>query len=346
MYNMEKYIGRCLDSLLIPELNQVEVLVVNDGSKDRSSEIAHIYENNYPDSIRVIDKKNGNYGSCVNRAMKEATGRYLKILDSDDYFDKDVFSEIVKELPNVTDDVLITLYEAVDEGGNFLFGPRPNISLDFVIGKTYTFEEAFKSGFIPAGAGQHPFCYNRFLLERAPLELFEGISFSDGQWATKPLAKAKTVRFMTSKILYKYFFGRPGQTMNPTRERELIKDRFLLIWDELNDFKKNLKLEAFRINFLSKAFCNRLRQLYGKILNNGYTEYYSELEQLDKELHFNHQEAYNELSIFTFAPHVRYYPVKHWRKKGYSVNYNIPKYVFLYNRIVCAVSRLKQKLLK
>lgn len=86
-YNMEKYIGQCLDSLLIPEFDEVEILVVNDGYKDRSSEIAHSYANRYPDSIRVIDKSNGNYGSCINAALPVATGRYVKILDADDSFD-------------------------------------------------------------------------------------------------------------------------------------------------------------------------------------------------------------------------------------------------------------------
>lgn len=76
---MEAYIGKCLDSLLIPEFDQVEVLVVNDGSKDRSSEIAHSYAERYPDSIRVIDKPNGNYGSCINAALlnaQDAMSRY------------------------------------------------------------------------------------------------------------------------------------------------------------------------------------------------------------------------------------------------------------------------------
>ena len=66
-YNMEAYIGKCLDSLLIPEFDAVEVLVVNDGSKDRSSEIAHSYADRYPGSIRVIDKPNGNSGSMTSQ---------------------------------------------------------------------------------------------------------------------------------------------------------------------------------------------------------------------------------------------------------------------------------------
>ena len=67
-YNMEQWLNRCLDSVVIPEIiDKVEIIVVNDGSRDRSSEIAHSYADRYPDSVIVIDKENGNYGSCVNR---------------------------------------------------------------------------------------------------------------------------------------------------------------------------------------------------------------------------------------------------------------------------------------
>ena len=88
-YNMEQYLRKCLDSLIVSEENmqRLEVLVVNDGSKDSSSAIGHEYEAKYPQTFRVIDKENGNYGSCVNRGLKEATGKYVKVLDADDYFD-------------------------------------------------------------------------------------------------------------------------------------------------------------------------------------------------------------------------------------------------------------------
>ena len=67
-YNMQKYLRHCLDSLLVSDemMDQLEVLVINDGSKDNSSKIAHEYETKYPNTFRVVDKENGNYGSCVN----------------------------------------------------------------------------------------------------------------------------------------------------------------------------------------------------------------------------------------------------------------------------------------
>ena len=86
-YNMEKYLKNGLDSLIISERKErVEVIVVNDGSKDRSLEIAAEYVEKYPSVFRLIDKPNGNYGSCINAALKIASGKYIKIMDADDHF--------------------------------------------------------------------------------------------------------------------------------------------------------------------------------------------------------------------------------------------------------------------
>ena len=85
-YNMEKYLLKCLGSLIVaPELmERIEVIVVNDGSTDRTSEIAHSFEVKFPGVFRVIDKENGHYGSCVNAGLKMASGVFAKILDADD----------------------------------------------------------------------------------------------------------------------------------------------------------------------------------------------------------------------------------------------------------------------
>ena len=95
-YNMERYLDKCLSSLCVTDhnlLNTLEVLVINDGSKDASSKIGHRYHDEYPYVFRVIDKENGNYGSCINRGLKEATGKYIKVLDADDYFDSSVLGQ-------------------------------------------------------------------------------------------------------------------------------------------------------------------------------------------------------------------------------------------------------------
>ena len=111
-YNMQDYLRRCLDSLIVPEeqMKQLEVLVINDGSKDNSSAIAHEYQDKYPDTFRVIDKENGNYGSCVNRGLKEATGKYIKILDVDNRYANEEFVDFLKILSEIDVDLVVNDY--------------------------------------------------------------------------------------------------------------------------------------------------------------------------------------------------------------------------------------------
>lgn len=87
MYNMEKYINQCLDSLMVQGMERLEVIVVNDGSKDGSLAIARTYESRYPQIFCVINKENGNYGSCINCGLSKATGRYIRVLDADDFLE-------------------------------------------------------------------------------------------------------------------------------------------------------------------------------------------------------------------------------------------------------------------
>lgn len=92
VYNMEKYIRQCLESLVIGEaLDRIEVLVVLDGS----AEIAYEFVEQYPDTFRIIYKANGGHGSAINTGLMMASGEYVKILDSDDWVERDAFCRLV-----------------------------------------------------------------------------------------------------------------------------------------------------------------------------------------------------------------------------------------------------------
>ena len=96
VYNMEKYIRQCLESLVIGEaLDRIEVLVALDSSKDGSAEIAYEFVEQYPDTFRIIYKANGGHGSAINTGLMMASGEYVKILDSDDWVERDAFCRLV-----------------------------------------------------------------------------------------------------------------------------------------------------------------------------------------------------------------------------------------------------------
>lgn len=109
-YNQERYLDRCISSLIIPSIDDLEIFVVNDGSKDNTSEIAHRWASKYPSSIFAIDKENGHTGSCHNRTLKEATAKYYRILDADDYYDTAALETFVQRLKSTDADMLITTH--------------------------------------------------------------------------------------------------------------------------------------------------------------------------------------------------------------------------------------------
>ena len=96
-YNSQDYMGKCIESLLAGG-EEVEILVVNDGSSDRTAQIADEYAAKYPTIVKAIHQENGGHGSAVNAGIRNATGLYFKVVDSDDWVNKEAYIEILKIL--------------------------------------------------------------------------------------------------------------------------------------------------------------------------------------------------------------------------------------------------------
>lgn len=109
-YNSEAYMNKCLKTV-ISAGEDVEVIIVDDGSTDRTAEIADEYGENYPSIVKIIHKENGGHGDAVNTGLENATGVFFKVVDSDDWVDTDVYAKVVKVLKKAVDnemDMLLT----------------------------------------------------------------------------------------------------------------------------------------------------------------------------------------------------------------------------------------------
>lgn len=114
-YNSEKYIRKCLDSFLVAEiLDDIEILIVNDGSVDRTAEIAREYTEKYPNTFILINKENGGHGSTINTGIQNASGKYFKIVDSDDWVERDGIIELVNKLKSLTVDAVFSPFFMVN----------------------------------------------------------------------------------------------------------------------------------------------------------------------------------------------------------------------------------------
>lgn len=210
VYKVEEYINKCLDSLILddPELTGLlEVIIVNDGTPDKSAEMSREYVKRHPGTFRQIDKENGGHGSAWNVGLKEASGKYLRFLDSDDWFTN--LDRLMHDLQGCDEDIV--------------FNP---------FNKYYAYEnrnETIKTPIEP-GSTQLPdywgsnnvnfwgATYKTDILKPL-LPLFaEGVMFDDYILTWAPLVYGRTCRAL-DYIVYNYFIGRPGQTMNATKKR-------------------------------------------------------------------------------------------------------------------------------
>ncbi|MCR5617600.1 MAG: glycosyltransferase family 2 protein [Clostridiales bacterium] len=117
VYNTERYLEKCLDSVMSQDYENIELVLVDDGSTDKSLEIMEGYRNRYPDRITVLRKENGGQASARNLALGKITGTYLTFMDSDDYIDPDYIRTLVTAaVENGSDAVISGQYKVTSEG--------------------------------------------------------------------------------------------------------------------------------------------------------------------------------------------------------------------------------------
>ena len=195
------------------------LVIANDGSKDNSSAIAHEYENQYPLTFRVIDKENGNYGSCINRGLKEAQGEYFRILDADDYVDLEALTVLLHLLSSIDVDLVFTRCIHRDTSDRVVKDePYPT---SIMVHSRIAAEDfnALEVGYWPFS--MHMMTYKTSILREVHLSLSEGISYTDNEFVFYPLEKVRTIWF-EDIALYQYTIGREGQTMTPALMKKRI----------------------------------------------------------------------------------------------------------------------------
>lgn len=313
-YNMENYLDKCLSSLIVSDENikQLEVLVVNDGSKDRSSEIAHSYERRFPQTFRVIDKENRNYGSCVNRGLKEATGKYIKVLDADDSFDTKVFETFISYLKQIDVDLIISDYKTVNERG---------IEID-----TYTFPLPTDHFFNLCALSKDTInwlwhqgvTYKTENLHRINYQQTEGISYTDDEWIFSPMSQVHKISYFP-QFLYLYLIGREGQTFDPQIWKKAFRNRIVVAEKLLYDYAQISGHSTKEVQYyLTTKLIARLRVIYSFYLIKESTEENNQiLYNLELTVNKLSSKIFKELdSIHKYG----WYYVKIWRKSGCSQN--------------------------
>jgi glycosyltransferase involved in cell wall biosynthesis len=213
-YNSAAYMDRAIESLLIGS-EDLEILIIDDGSNDNTPEIADKYEKKYPNIIHAIHKKNGGHGDAVNTGVKYSKGIYFKVLDSDDWFDKNSFIKVLDTLKNMINnskplDMLITNY--VYE--NVIIHKSKSINYKSAMpqDKIFTWNDIghFKKS---QNILMHSVIYRTDILKKCNLKLPKHTFYVDNIFVYKPLPYVKTMYYLNTD-LYRYFIGRDDQSVN------------------------------------------------------------------------------------------------------------------------------------
>ena len=307
-YNMEKYLDKCLTSLIISDkelMKLVEVLIINDGSKDNSSAIGHRYQEQYPETYRVVDKENGNYGSCINRGLKEATGRYIKILDADDWFDTPTFEAYLHFLSTTKADLVLSDFEMVKPSGENRCTFRYPLQPD---------QHVMRNNKAVYDVWMHAVTYRRAIFEGLNYHQTEGISHTDIEWIFLPMVHVKSVDHFPH-VVYKYLIGREGQTMNPealmresSHEIQGWKANWSA-WESTAVTGRGDAEEYLWYRLLLRATIVYDRSILG--CRQGYRN--QELIDFDNYVKDHSEKLYEELDSFTFR-NSKFRYIHYWRK--------------------------------
>ena len=213
-YNSQAYMEHCVETLLEGG-DDVEIILVDDGSKDDTGAIADRYAAQYPDIVRVVHQENGGHGEGVNQGLRRAQGLYYKVVDSDDWADVDALRQVVDKLREFSQmpepvDLLVCnyVYEHVEDHTQKVMR-YTNV---FPQGRVFTWDEIDR--FRPSQyLLMHSVFYRTELLRQCGLELPKHTFYVDNIFVYQPLPAVKSIYYMDVD-LYRYFIGRADQSVN------------------------------------------------------------------------------------------------------------------------------------
>lgn len=334
VYNTQKYIKRCLDSLLLKETNNdIELLIVSDGSKDNSVNIIKEYMAIYPNTIRLIEKENAGHGSTINVGLNLAKGKYFKVIDSDDWVSSKNFIELVNRLKKEDSDLVVTNYtqEHIYNGetkyfeySNLIDNEQynfDNIDLNILKGEYFVMSTS---------------TYKTSILKSSNLHLMEKTFYVDMQYNIIPIKEVKTFKYYNLDI-YRYFIGRKDQSVNTTsfvrnklHHEKVVKSLIEYYETNYNELSNNKKeyikmIINYTLYTHYNIFCS---------YDNNKKEAKKQIEDFDKYLKETSPSLYKESDKMSYTRLHR------------TTKFNLIKYNYLFNKILTLSSIIKRRLNK
>ena len=256
-YNSAAYMSHCIETLL-PAGEEAEIILVDDGSTDETGKIADSYAEKYPTIVRVIHQENGGHGEGVNQGVRNASGMYFKVVDSDDWLDGDALQKVMTALREFAKmdkpvDLLMCnyVYEHVLDNTHHTVSYKGILPQDRVFG----WDEIGK--FPPSqNILMHTVIYRTEVLRKSGLELPKHTFYVDNIFVYQPLPCCERLYYMNID-LYRYFIGREDQSVNEAVmvkrvDQQVRITKIMIDAVDLYALPENQKkLKAYMLSYLS-----------------------------------------------------------------------------------------------
>lgn len=285
-YNLEKLIEDNLKSFVNSEVNDlIEVIVTDDGSKDRTSEIVKKYAEEYPGTVILVEQQNTGAGSTVNSGIKHATGKYFKMVDGDDWVETEDLNILVKKLQKIDVDMVITNYETYDDSTKKIIA-ETKFSIEN--GKKLEFKNVCKNIHLD----MHNVIYKTSILQNNNITLDNGF-YTDVEYLILPIPYITDVIYCDMNI-YVYRIAREGQSVSlPSMQKNinmhhLVLKRLIEYYEE-NKINLPENVMEYITNRLSKMADTELMTLLSFDVNkeqkNKIIEYFNEIKISSKDVY-------------------------------------------------------------
>lgn len=252
-YNSENFLDKVIPSFLHPEiLDSLDIIIVNDGSTDGTSRVAKKYCDAYPDVVRLIDQENRGHGGALNTGCRAAKGKYLKIVDADDWVETENLPEFVRALEKLDSDVVLTHHYTRDVSTGEV---KRWMSYPPQAGERYTLEQIMPQWKnFDRSLTFHGITYNTAFYHKYGIQLSEQVFYEDHEFATVPCCYAESVTPL-DLFIYDYRIGDQSQSVSQANQLKRLHHTEAVLGRILEEYAKLTLPEnsAGRVYFARKA---------------------------------------------------------------------------------------------
>lgn len=275
IYNVEKYLSKCIESLINQKLEDIQIILVNDGSKDSSGKIAKEYSQKYQEKIIYLEKENGGLSSARNYGIKYATGEYISFVDSDDYVDINLYKDLEKYMNESYDMIKIAIFK-VDSKGKLVCKNKSELFLEK--SGQEAFNILYKSDVMLEPAWSY--VYRKDFWNNNKFEFSEGRYHEDFGLIPEVLLQAKKVASTDIKGYY-YVQSEKSITRNQNEEKKKkMSNDLIYFYDKMINTVKDIKIEKITLENLKIYYTNCLLLEINNIQDTKYRkEYIQEIKK-------------------------------------------------------------------